>query len=433
MKMKAPILVSVAAGLLTSTAIIAGVSNPVNNPSFIQNNGFVTSSGSIDAIFDIFGGQTYTSTVGGWTFLNDGIVNLQPTANATDHFGFVSDIAIYTANGTHTVSNIESMKVRSHLEGTQAVANYEGNWVELTIDSTYTAATAPVMQGYEFVDGVNNSSAPPNNMIAFEDDIHTNGNGLTSGTVINRTLYSKGWTGGDSGGVVDNWAADIVMPSGAQGAGTTDDWGEYIHGSCGSGANCLGINYTTSAPFQLEAPFGASGAVAAQGDTGYFNGTRWVDLVAGTNHQFLTTGGTSANPSWTSAVEDFMSKDVATFSVNQQYYEIPIGYNTLLATAFATAKLVLPRGGTMGATNGGEFSCNVATAPGSGESDTCTVQNSSGATSITCNITGTGTSCTDTSDTATFTAGSAFSFGFIANTGATQPGTVYESVSFSSP
>ena len=34
----------------------------------------------------------------------------------------------------------------------------------------------------------------------------------------------------------------------------------------------------------------------AQGDILYHNGTNWVNLVAGTNGQFLTTGGASANP-----------------------------------------------------------------------------------------------------------------------------------------
>ena len=39
----------------------------------------------------------------------------------------------------------------------------------------------------------------------------------------------------------------------------------------------------------------------AQGDILYHNGTNWVNLVAGTNGQFLTTGGASANPSWTTS------------------------------------------------------------------------------------------------------------------------------------
>lgn len=39
----------------------------------------------------------------------------------------------------------------------------------------------------------------------------------------------------------------------------------------------------------------------AQGDVLYYNGTKWVNLPAGTNGFVLTTGGPGANPSWTSA------------------------------------------------------------------------------------------------------------------------------------
>ena len=38
---------------------------------------------------------------------------------------------------------------------------------------------------------------------------------------------------------------------------------------------------------------------AAQGDVLYWNGTKWVNLGAGTNGQVLTTAGAGANPSWT--------------------------------------------------------------------------------------------------------------------------------------
>ena len=36
-----------------------------------------------------------------------------------------------------------------------------------------------------------------------------------------------------------------------------------------------------------------------QGDILYYNGSAWVALAPGTSGQSLTTGGASANPSWT--------------------------------------------------------------------------------------------------------------------------------------
>ena len=46
-------------------------------------------------------------------------------------------------------------------------------------------------------------------------------------------------------------------------------------------------------------------ASLAQGDILYYNGTDWVRLGAGTSGQVLQTGGTGANPSWTTVSSDF--------------------------------------------------------------------------------------------------------------------------------
>jgi hypothetical protein len=234
--------------------------------------------------------------------------------------------------------------------------------------------------------------------------------------------------------------------------------------SCSTAASAL--QWTTSTGFACNTSISATGVIisgAVSGDIGTFNGSHalidggtlsslldsnfgnsqgtvlyrgastWTALTPGTQYQFLQTNGSSANPAWASSVQSLTAQNRGTYTVGSTYFLPVVGYYGSVSTSNVD-NLRFERSGSIGAVgSGGGFYCSVLTAPGTGFSDTCTVYiNGSGSLS-TCTISNTNTSCTDTSDKVTLSANTTIEIEFVANTGATAPGTVYTALSYASP
>jgi hypothetical protein len=171
-----------------------------------------------------------------------------------------------------------------------------------------------------------------------------------------------------------------------------------------------------------------------QGKVFYVSSTGAIAcLGTGTQYQVLQTQGAGANPAWASPVAPpYAAATNGTFVVGTQYHQQLTGFSTVVQTSTGSG-LLLGDAGTFGAVNGRVFRCQVTTAPGAGFTDTCALEYSGVAQSVTCDIVDTATSCTDASHTVAYTAGVGITMGFKANTGATAPGKVYTSIPFAYP
>ena len=78
------------------------------------------------------------------------------------------------------------------------------------------------------------------------------------------------------------------------------------------------------------------------------------------------------------------------------------------------------------------FGCVAATAPGSGQSVTCTLRVNGSSASVTCTISNSATSCTDVTHTATISAGQAGDYQIVTSNGASAT-RVFPYIEFDNP
>lgn len=406
---------------------------PVNSASCIFSNGEnITGTNAVDNVSTLLlsGSVTYGTA-------------------STTYAGYKNN-QTFVLNGNS--SSVDSIEFVNHLQGSASpVSNVNTVLANWTLDSSFTG-TLTAVNWFEANNWTNNSGIYPNNFFEYDADSHAPYDQVSTGTHHAYQFYGQGYTGTISGGTVDAANVKAILPSMGASGGTVTNRGIYITGAGGTSSGGTVNNYSIDDESSATAKFvptvqfadgstwSSSGeqytSCTAQGDMLYVGSSGYsVCLTPGTQYQFLQTQGASANPKWASPEEDLMSNvyGSADWSQNTQYYMALMGWSSAVTTTFAVAEQFLPRAGTFGAIGAGQFVCNVNVAPGASQSDVCTLYNGSGATSVTCTISGTNTSCTDATHTVTATSNTGYAFGFIRNTGAADPVNVYESITFASP
>ena len=175
----------------------------------------------------------------------------------------------------------------------------------------------------------------------------------------------------------------------------------------------------------MDAVFGS-----AQGDILYRDASSWMVLTPGIAGQPLQTGGPSANPTFSSIRQVMTAGTNATQATNTtKWYTI----NGSSSTAFGgdvNAKQLFPLGGTFK-----NLFCSVTTAPGTGNTDICTllVDGSAPVSGPTCTISNSATSCSDAVDTATIVAGHFADIENVTSASATATGQFYSGIEFDNP
>jgi hypothetical protein len=174
---------------------------------------------------------------------------------------------------------------------------------------------------------------------------------------------------------------------------------------------------------------------SSQGSIIYVNSAGAESCISpATSGQVLVTKGAGANPVFASPITWMTSTTKATLTAATQYY-MPLSGATISSnTAVGAASAILGLGGTFGVSGGrGQFTCTVATAPGAGQTDTCTLYQNATAEAVTCTISGTNTQCTDAADSFVGDGTHNYGIGFLMSATATAPVEVYTALSWSTP
>jgi hypothetical protein len=174
---------------------------------------------------------------------------------------------------------------------------------------------------------------------------------------------------------------------------------------------------------------------SSQGSIIYVNSAGAESCISpATSGQVLVTKGAGANPVFASPITWMTSTTKATLTAATQYY-MPLSGATISSnTAVGAASAILGLGGTFGVSGGrGQFTCTVATAPGAGQTDTCTLYQNATAEAVTCTISGTNTQCTDAADSFVSDGTHNYGIGFLMSATATAPVEVYTALSWSTP
>ena len=241
------------------------------------------------------------------------------TPAGTEYFGVTRDgdingTSVSLANSfasplttTQTALNVSS----TFAPAGASLTNLNGTLSSPTLNSTnYTLTTAKAFDagltlGASFTGVVTNaygysaqdfsaSAGKITNARQYNAAALTNGNGLTTGSVLNRQFHAAGITAGVAGGTANNRTVEISVPSGGASSGTANNYGLYITGNGGTASGGTVNNFALISDSTAQSLF--VGNVNYRGATNLFGNAAGAPAhitTAQTTAPVLTSCGTS--------------------------------------------------------------------------------------------------------------------------------------------